>query len=66
MINEVQVAMNGRLALKVSLRVLFDNEPAFEELDLFDSPDQSNQVGTVDAQKDSTDTVFTASLVVNF
>lgn len=66
MINEVQVAMNGRLALKVSLRVLFDNEPAFEELDVFDSPDQSNKVGTVDAQKDSTDTVFTASLVVNF
>ncbi len=66
MINEVQVAMNGRLALKASLRVLYDNEPAFEEVDLFDSPDRTNQVGTVDAQKESTDTVFTASLVVNF
>ncbi len=66
MINDVQVAMNGRLALKVSLRVLYDNEPAFEEVDLFDSPDLSNKVDTVNAQKDSTDTVFTASLVVNF
>ena len=73
MINEVQVAMNGRLALKVSLRVLYDNEPAFEEVDLLsrpapdsDCPAECTKVDTVDAQKDSTDTVFTASLVVNF
>jgi putative salt-induced outer membrane protein YdiY len=33
MINSLAVAMSDRLALKLSLRVLYDNEPSFENLD---------------------------------
>ncbi len=65
MTNSVAVAINERLALKVSHQVLYDNEPSLVEVDLFDS--SGNDTGeTVLIELDEIDTVFTASLVVNF
>ena len=65
MTNSVAVSMNARLALKVSFQYLYDNEPSFEEVDLFDS--SGTDTGeTVLTQLDEVDTIFTASLVVNF
>jgi len=54
MINSLAVAMNERLALKVSLQILYDNMPSLIV------------VGTTPVELDETDTIFTASLVVNF
>jgi putative salt-induced outer membrane protein YdiY len=65
MINSVSVALNKRLALKVSLQFLYDNQPSFEELPLFDTAGVDTGE-TVLAELDELDTVFTSSLVVNF
>lgn len=56
MINSIAVAMSERLALKVSHRILYDNMPSLVS------------VGTTPllVELDDTDTIFTASLVVNF
>lgn len=64
MTNSFSVQMTGKTALEVSLRVLFDNQPAFEEIPLFDILDV--QIGKVFVQLDEVDTIFTTSLVVNF
>jgi len=64
MINAVAVSINKRLALKVSLQWLYDNEPASVEVDLFDTT--GTKIGTVLAELDELDTIFTTSLVVNF
>jgi len=66
MTNWVAVSMSKRLALKVSLQLMYDNEPALETIPLFDDMVTPVQVGTVDVPLDDLDTVFTASLVVNF
>jgi len=60
MTNWVSVAMNSRLALKVSLQWLYDNDPSLELIDLLGTTQQ------VTAELDELDTVFTASVVVNF
>lgn len=65
MTNSLAVAMSKRLALKVSLQWLYDNQPAFDEVALFDTVG-GTQIGTVFIAKDELDTIFTASLVVNF
>jgi putative salt-induced outer membrane protein YdiY len=57
MTNALAVSMTTHLALKVSLQWLYDNEPAALVL----SP-----TGEVLAEADDLDTIFTASLVVNF
>jgi len=57
MTNAIGVAMSNHLALKVSLQWLYDNEPA--ALAISDS-------GEVLREADDLDTIFTASLVVNF
>ena len=63
--NSAAVTMSEMLALPVSLRLLYDNEPALEELDLFDSSGSSkNMIGTVTEELDELDIIFTASLVV--
>jgi putative salt-induced outer membrane protein len=56
MINSIAVAMSERLALKVSHQILYDNMPSLVS------------VGTTPllVELDDTDTIFTASLVVNF
>ncbi len=67
MTNSLAVAMSRRLALKVSLQWLYDHQPAFKEIDLLDAPPPAGvKTGTVLAQLDDLDTIFTASLVVNF
>lgn len=68
MTNSVSVAMNKRLALKVSLQWLYDHRPSLEKIDLLDVTDPANPVniGTVRVELDELDTIFTSSLVVNF
>ena len=65
MTNWVTVSMSARLALKVSLQLLYDNEPSFELIDdlssLLPPPGVKASV-----QLDDLDTIFTASLVANF
>jgi uncharacterized protein DUF481 len=63
-LNGVSVAINTRLALKSSVRMLFRNVPALETLDLF-TPDRV-LVGSVNVEKRKVDTNFTASLVITF
>ena len=65
LLNELQVSMNKRLALKLGLRLEFDNRPAFEDVDLLDAPG-GNKLKDASAEKDGTDTTFTGSLVVKF
>ena len=64
--NSVAVAMNKTLALKVSLQWLYDNEPSFGEITLFNPGDLNTPIGTIPYQLDELDTIFTTSLVVNF
>ena len=64
MTNSFSVQMTGKTALEVSLRVLFDNQPAFEKIPLLDV--MGAQIDTVFVQLDEVDTIFTTSLVVNF
>lgn len=66
MLNAISVAMTKKLALKVSLLVKYDNLPALETIALYDTVTQDNLLGTVAVPLDETDTLFTASLVVNF
>lgn len=63
-LNGVGVAINSRLALKSSVRVLFRNLPALETLAL--RTPEGSAVGTVDVPKRKTDTNFTTSLVITF
>ena len=56
----VTVTMNDRFALQVSLLALWDNMPALEAIPLNGGPP------TVLVELEEFDTVFTASLVVNF
>ena len=63
LLNAVAVAMSKRLALKVSVRLLYDHQPAIGSFDLFDTAGTS--IGTVDDELDTLDTIFTTSLVFN-
>ena len=63
MINSVTVALSGRLALKVSLQWLYDHQPAFETLPLFDGTGAPTGV-TVISELDELDSIFTSSLVL--
>jgi len=69
MINSVAVSMTARLALKVSLQWLYEADPAYELVRLYDvtPPDPlPPSENTVARQLDKLDTIFTTSLVVNF
>ena len=57
--------MTKRLALKVSLRWLYDDLPALQEVPLFDTP-AGTQTGTVFVELDELDTILRVSLVANF
>jgi len=63
-LNGVGVAVNSRIALKSSVRILFRNLPALQALELR-SP-LGIVVGTVDVSKDKVDTNLTTSLVITF
>ncbi len=58
--NELTVSMSTHLALKVGLRLLYDNEPPFESIPL------EGMNTTVRHQFDELDTIFLTSLVVNY
>jgi len=66
MLNAVSVSINSRLALKVSYTVNYENEPASEDVPLYDTVTQDNLIGTVPVPLDEFDTVLAVSLVVNF
>jgi len=67
LINSVAVSMSRRLALKVTLQSLYDHQPAFRAIDLLAPPPPGGaKIGTVLDELDTLDTIFTASLVVNF
>lgn len=61
----LSVAINKRLALKASLELLFDNQPALEALPLF-TPGGQPTGATVLAELEELDTVFKTALVINF
>ena len=63
-LNGVNVALNSRMALKSSLRMLFRNLPALETLDLL-TPG-GVRVGFVEVPKENVDLGFTTSLVITF
>jgi Protein of unknown function, DUF481 len=63
-LNSVTVAINAKLALKSSVRVLFRNLPALEVLEL--RTPGGAVVGTVEVPKKQVDTNLTTSLVITF
>ena len=63
-LNGVSVAISDTIALKASLRLVYRNDPALEEIDLED-PDGA-VVGNVIVLKKKLDSGFTTSLVINF
>lgn len=62
--NWVSVSMSERLALKLSLKLLYDNLPSTVPAPLF-TPD-GVETGSVPVELDELDTLFTAALVVRF
>jgi hypothetical protein len=62
--NGFAVAMSSKLALKLGLQLLYENEPSLEEITLYD--EDLEEIGTFVDELDSLDTIFTASIVVNF
>lgn len=64
-LNSVAVAINSRVALKTSLRLIYRNLPALEAVDL-QVPGLGVVIGTVEIPKEKLDTSFTTSLVITF
>ena len=62
--NGAGVAVNDHIALKASVRLVYRNLPALEELDL--RTPGGVAIGTVVVPKDKLDAAFTTSLVINF
>lgn len=63
--NWIEVDINDRLAVKVSLQVLYDNLPSLGVLPL-EFPPGTPTGETVSFELDDTDTVFTTALTVEF
>jgi putative salt-induced outer membrane protein YdiY len=63
-INSVSVAISEGLALKTSVQLLYDAEPANIPVPLFDGG--GTQIGTVSTQGEEIDSVMTLTLVVRF
>ncbi|HEX9735880.1 MAG TPA: DUF481 domain-containing protein [Thermoanaerobaculia bacterium] len=61
----LSVAINDRLALKASLELSYDNQPALEALPLF-TPEGMPTGAAVLAELDELDSVFKTALVMNF
>jgi putative salt-induced outer membrane protein len=62
--NSIGVAISNVLALKTGLKILFDNQPALEEVDLLNAPG-GTVVGSVLTPFNEVDTQVTVSLVVS-
>ena len=70
-IHSVSVSMSSILALKVSLQLLYDNMPSFEEVDVVTGQfppgtPATTPPFTASIELDELDTIFTTSLVINF
>ena len=59
------MAFNDALALQASLRLLYRNIPAFDDIDLQD-PESGNVVGELIVPKKKLDMNVSMSLVINF
>ena len=69
MTTAIVVAMNSRLALRVSLQWLYNNLPAMHDIDLFIRTPDGDLIGlpeTVSEPKEKLDTTFRTSLVIKF
>lgn len=69
MVNSISVAINERLALRVSLQWLYNSIPALENVTLFVLDQETGlkvEIGEVPIRKDELDTIFSTSLVINF
>jgi len=62
--NSIGVAISNVLALKTGLKILFDNQPALEEVDLLNAP-AGPVIGSVFTPLNEVDTQITVSLVVS-
>lgn len=65
MINALAVSISERLALKLSLQLLYDHQPARQAVPLV-LPDGTDSGETVLVELDELDSILTAALVVNF
>jgi len=63
-LNSVGVNISEKIALKTSLRLVYRNDPALEEIDLEDA--LGIVIGEVVVPKKKLDMAFTTSLVINF
>jgi putative salt-induced outer membrane protein YdiY len=63
--NSVTASISKSLALKLSLRMIYQNVPALQDLPLFD-PGTELQIGTVLSPLRKLDTFLTTSIVINF
>jgi len=69
MTSSIRVDINSLLALRVSLRWLYNNLPALQDLDVFLEDDDGNLFGlpiVVQEPKEKLDTIFSTSLVIKF
>lgn len=69
MISSIRVDMSERLALRVSLRWIYNNLPANQDLDVFFRDPNGNLIGlpiVVQEPKEKLDTIFSTSLVIRF
>ena len=69
MISSIRVDINSLLALRVSLRWLFNNLPALQDIDVFVEDLDGNLFGfpiVVQEPKEKLDTIFSTSLVIKF
>lgn len=67
MTTSIRVDINSLLALRVSLRWLYNNLPALQDLDVFYEDDNGNLIGlpvAVQEPKEKLDTLFSTSLVI--
>lgn len=71
MINSVAMNMSAKIALKVSLQWLYDNVPAFKNVDLYAARDANGdpvlpKIGSVPVQAEKLDSIFTTALVIKY
>jgi hypothetical protein len=69
MMNSITVAINDRLALRVSLQWLYNSIPSLENVTLFVLDEDSGlkvEIGEVPIRKEKLDSIFSTSLVINF
>ena len=66
MSNWFAVSFTERLALKLSHRLNWDNQPALELIDLFDAADLTTPIDSVPVELEHADTHFSAVLVVGW